>query len=65
MQCVDQCPYGMFGDYSDPDAKVCTLTCPDDWFEDNSTWTCVEECPTHPSYYADLALKKCVDRCRI
>ena len=65
MTCVDYCPYGMFANPSDPTNKVCTLTCPEGWFEDNSTWTCVEECPTFPSYYADLHLNKCVFKCRI
>ena len=41
MKCVDQCPLGQFGDYSNMSAKICSLTCPDGWYEDNSTWTCV------------------------
>ena len=41
MQCVDQCPYGTYGDYSNMSAKICTLACPTDWYADNSTWTCV------------------------
>ncbi len=65
MQCVDQCPFGTFGDYSNMTIKKCRIDCPTDWYQDNSTWTCVTRCPTYPSYYADLHLGKCLDRCRI
>lgn len=65
MQCVDQCPFGTFGDYSSMTTKFCRLDCPAGWFQDNSTWTCVEVCPVYPSYYADSHLGKCIDRCRI
>lgn len=32
MQCVDQCPFGLFADHSDMTAKKCVLTCPNQWF---------------------------------
>lgn len=64
MQCVDQCPYGQFGVKADLAAKYCDIACPDGWFADNSTWTCVPNCPSNPSYYADLASKVCVAICR-
>lgn len=32
MQCVNQCPFGTFGDYSDMNIKKCVLTCPTDWY---------------------------------
>ena len=64
MECVTQCPFGQFGVYEDPNSKYCSLTCPDGWLADNSTWTCVQTCPITPSYYADIASKTCVDKCR-
>ncbi len=45
--------------------KRCRIDCPVGWYQDNSTWTCVQVCPTYPSYFADTHLRKCVDRCRI
>ena len=42
---MDQCPLGTYGDYSNMSAKICVLTCPDGWYADNSTWTCVQVCP--------------------
>lgn len=65
MQCVDQCPFNLYGDPSNSSEKICRISCPSGWFQDNSTWTCVQTCPTYPSYYADLHLGKCVDKCRI
>jgi hypothetical protein len=64
MQCVNQCPFGKYGVYQDPAAKYCSVDCPNGWYADNSTWTCVQQCPSTPSYYADLDSKTCVDRCR-
>ncbi len=64
MTCVDQCPLGMFGDYSIPAFKKCVVDCPASWYADNSTWTCVTVCPTNPSYYADLDSQICVSKCR-
>lgn len=64
MQCLTQCPFGQFGVYQDLTAKYCSVDCPDGWFADNSTWTCVQQCPSTPSYYADLDSKTCVDKCR-
>lgn len=64
MQCVTQCPFGKYGDYSNSSAKFCRIDCPSGWFMDNSTWTCVTGCPANPSYYADLHYGKCVDKCR-
>ena len=60
MSCVTQCPFGYFGDYSVSNDKKCVTTCPDGWFSDDSTWTCVETCPTYPSYYSDNTSKTCV-----
>jgi hypothetical protein len=65
MQCVDQCPFGTFGDHSNMTIKFCRIDCPSSWYQDNSTWTCVQTCPTYPSYYADTHLGKCLDRCRV
>ena len=65
MSCVSQCPFGYFGDYSASYDKKCVTTCPDGWFADDSTWTCVETCPTYPSYYADNASKTCMSACRV
>ncbi len=55
----------MFGDYSNPANKICVTDCSTaGWYADNSTWTCVQTCPTFPSYYADLTSKSCVSQCR-
>ncbi len=64
MQCVDQCPFGMFGVYNDMTAKYCSVDCPDGWLADDSTWTCVLVCPSTPSYYADINSKTCLPKCR-
>lgn len=64
MSCVTQCPYGTYGDHSDPTQKVCILDCPDGWFSDDSNWTCTQVCPTNPSLYADISTGTCVAKCR-
>lgn len=45
-------------------AKYCSIDCPDGWFADDSTTTCVQACPSRPSLYADTASKTCVAVCR-
>ncbi len=64
MQCVDQCPFGQYGVYKNLSAKYCSIDCPLGWFKDNSTWTCVQVCPSTPSYYADIDSGECIDACR-
>lgn len=64
MSCVSQCPFGTYGDHSDPTQKVCILDCPDGWFSDDFNWTCTQVCPTNPSLYADLSTGTCVATCR-
>ena len=29
------------------------------------TWTCVQTCPTYPSYYADATSQACLSQCRV
>ena len=65
MSCVSHCPYGYYGDYSVANDKKCGSTCPGGWFTDNSTWTCVQICPSYPSYYADSASGACLSQCRV
>ena len=65
MSCVTQCPFGYFGDYSVNTDKKCVTSCPSGWFLDNSTWTCVETCPTYPSFYSDTASGTCLSACRV
>ena len=64
MSCVTQCPYGLYGDYSNSGQKKCAINCPSGWYTDDSTWTCVQVCPTNPSYYADTASGACMAACR-
>jgi hypothetical protein len=62
--CVSLCPLNTYGDYSNPNDKVCVINCASGWYSDNSTWTCVQNCPSTPSYYIETSLAQCVATCR-
>jgi hypothetical protein len=63
-RCVSLCPLNTYGDYSNPNDKVCVINCASGWYSDNSTWTCVQNCPSTPSYYIETSLAQCVATCR-
>lgn len=64
-RCVSLCPLNTYGDYSNAADKKCVTVCPSGWYSDNSTWTCVQSCPSVPSYYKETHLGQCVAVCRV
>ena len=55
--CTDKCPKDLFGFQN----KFCHSVCPDDYFADPISQTCVLRCPD--KYLSDRINKKCVLEC--
>lgn len=59
--CVQYCStYLTFGDVN---SQICSNVCPENYWADNSTYLCVDKCPSSPDFYADNTTKNCVYNC--
>lgn len=58
--CVRTCPTGLYGYL-----KICRTQCPNGtyFYNDNTTWLCVDRCPAYPNYFADDNYLACVLVC--